>query len=56
MGMSNFDCQECDRGAIGLVKVHENTLYLCRVHYRDAIQEWAEVMDEHRILPAGDGQ
>jgi len=52
---SGFECGECDRGAIGLVKVHGSTLYLCRVHYRDAIEEWAEVMDTHRLLPAGDG-
>ena len=48
---STFDCTECDRGAVGLVKVRGNTLYGCNYHYRKAIEEYADVMDDNRLLP-----
>lgn len=51
---SGFGCEECDRNAIGLIKVENNTLYLCRYHYRKARSEYKPAIDESRLFPVGD--
>lgn len=49
---TTFSCEVCERDAVGLIKVEGTTRYLCRAHYRDGIEEYADVMSEHRLLPA----
>jgi len=48
----SFECEECEKDAVGLIKVNTKTLHLCRLHYRKGIEEYAEWMDEKRLLPA----
>jgi len=44
-------CDECDRESVGLIKFSETTKYLCNSHYRKAIEEHAELIEEKRLLP-----
>jgi len=53
MNETGFGCNECERNAVGLVKVSGTTLYLCQSHYRQAIREYAEELSEKRLLPTG---
>lgn len=48
-----FDCAECDRNAVGVVKVDGTTRYLCQSHYRSAIAEYAPAIEDKRLLPGG---
>lgn len=54
MTQTAFNCDECENSAVGLLKVNGETRYLCRMHYRNGIQEYAEVLDKKRLLPTGD--
>lgn len=48
---SPFECQECDREPVGVIKTDESSHYLCRYHYRKGMEKYSETMTEHRLLP-----
>jgi len=53
MNDTAFTCHECDRNAVGVIKTDDATRYYCQSHYRDAIREYAEIINEKRLLPGG---
>jgi len=54
MTQTAFDCDECEDSAVGLLKVNGETRYLCRMHYRNGIREYAKAIDTNRLLPTGE--
>jgi len=53
MTKPEFECDQCSKGAVGLIKINETSKYLCRYHYRKGIEAYVEAMDNHRLLPSG---